>query len=387
MTSTLLNGRNAAILADAGYAVTTATTNAQATEMAQEDVRFTENSVLEHNLTTSVTPIGGIVGTSGNIVTEQAGFGTLLQRNAGIDREFILVMRGTQTKIDWLSNLNIGMTRGPTGTLVHTGFASIYESLRQDVKRMIAAAKPQRMHFVGHSLGGALATLSALDFAQGKTCPSHLYTFGAPRVGGLALGGEISRLIGDTRVKRVYAQSDPVPMIPLFPFFHAGPGTTGINGGFSSITSAAHSMTGCYIPKMPGTGWPAATAMPSKLDPEYWLSQAEKTHGIGSTMGYYFLGLALAGILPWLHKTSAQITATLTMLDMLAEGLYRAAALAARVGSLLLRFVKSALRFAGGVATAGLSVADITVGFLRYVLDLMMGRVIQAARSALQGIR
>ncbi|MEL6566657.1 MAG: lipase family protein [Pseudomonadota bacterium] len=387
MTGTMLSGRNAAILADAGYAVTTARTNDQALEMAQEDVRYTENYVLEQNLTTSVTPIGGIVGTSGNIVTEQAGFGTLLQRHAGVDREFILVMRGTQTKIDWLSNLNIGMTRGPTGTLVHTGFAAIYDSLRQDVKRMIAAAKPQRMHFVGHSLGGALATLSAVDFAQGKTCPSHLYTFGAPRVGGLALGGEISRVIGDTRVKRVYAQSDPVPMIPLFPFFHAGPGTTGINGGFSSITAAAHSMSGCYIPKMPGTGWPAAAAMPSKLDPDYWLTQAEKTNGIGSTMGYYFLGLALGGILPWLHATSAQVTASLTMLDLLAEGLYRAASLAAQVGKLLLRFVKSALRFAGGVATAGLSLADITVSFLRYVLGLMMGRVIQAARSALQDIR
>lgn len=96
----MLSGRNAAILADAGYAVTTARTNAQALEMAQEDVRFTENSVLQNNLTTSVTPIGGIVGTSGNIVQEQAGFGTLLQRNAGVDREFILVMRGTQTKTD-----------------------------------------------------------------------------------------------------------------------------------------------------------------------------------------------------------------------------------------------------------------------------------------------
>lgn len=386
MSETLLNAKNAAIMADAVYAITSARTNEEATQFIKEEDRLSEDPQQGPALSVPVTPISAVVGQSGTVVREQSGFATLLQRNGGIDREFILVLRGTQTKYDWLSNLNIGMTRGPTGTLVHTGFATIYDSMRTDVKRIIAGANPARMHFVGHSLGGALATLAAIDHAQTASGPSHLYTFGAPRVGGLALGSEVSRRIGDTRVKRVYAQSDPVPMIPLFPFFHAGPGTTGINAGFSSISPGAHSMSGSYVPNMPATGWPQASAMPSRLDPSYWLDQAEKAQGIGSTAGYYFLSMALRGILPALNALSATITATMTFLDMLAEGIHRAVALSREMGGLLLRFVKSALRFAGGVASAGLALADLTASFLRYVLGLMMARVVQAARGALQQI-
>ena len=47
----------------------------------------------------------------------------------------------------------------------------------------MAASSPPRIWITGHSLGGALATLAAIDLAkQHPGCPLCLYTFGCPRV-------------------------------------------------------------------------------------------------------------------------------------------------------------------------------------------------------------
>lgn len=382
----LLNAKNAAVLANGAYSVTHATTNQQATAMAKAETRFVTNSPnvpAGQSVNKDFNPIGGIVGTSGVVVREQSGFGVLLERCNGMNNEFVMVMRGTQTTVDWLSNLNIGMSRGPTGSLVHQGFMAIYESMRVDVAHMIGQTRAAHVHFVGHSLGGALASLAALQHARTAQGGTSLYTFGAPRVGSMGMISDINRLIGVQNVKRVYALSDPVPMIPLFPFLHCPSGASAINAGFGSITANAHDMTGCYVPNMPAQGWPAAIATPNKASPDYWLKQAEKQSGIGSKLGYYFLGKALEGIMPALHLLCGGLSANMTLLDLLSEGIKRAVMLSREMGEYILRFVKSALRFTVGVFDAALSVADMTASFLRYVLSLMMTQVTNAARAAL----
>ena len=56
--------------------------------------------------------------------------------------------------------------------------------------------------FPGHSLGGALATLAALEIRQ--ACPDHskldisCYTFGAPRTGNHAFAHEYNEGVPDT---------------------------------------------------------------------------------------------------------------------------------------------------------------------------------------------
>ena len=388
-----MQGRNAAIIAEGAYAVAAATERTSvnvkrdADTFAKRESSFNATSETEPSLSVAVTPLEAVVSQSGAIVKEKAGFGVLLERHGSQKGEFVFAMRGTvgETKFspDWLSNYNIGMTRGPTGTPVHSGFMSIYEAMRRDVRSMIAGARPERIHFVGHSLGGALATLAALDHAKTGTATTHLYTFGAPRIGTLGIGGDINRYIGTERVKRIYALSDPVPMMPLFPFCHAGAGATGIIDGFDSITDAAHSMRGCYIKKMDPAGWPPAVRRPTKADPEYWLQQAEAARGIGSTIGYYCLGKALQGIMPILHMLCGGVSVMLTTLDLLSEGIRRAIQISKEIGGFMLRFVKSALRFTVGVASSALSVADLTASFLRYVLGLMMQQVGRAAQAAI----
>ncbi|MCH2077619.1 MAG: lipase family protein [Rhodobacteraceae bacterium] len=251
----IMNEMNAAIIADGTYALTPAHTKADAKRRAKRAAQFTKDSpMLKHPLKVDVDVQQAVVASSGAIVRETTGFGVLPELKRGFDREFILAIRDTQAGYEWLSNITIGATRGPTGALVHSGFPKIYNSMADDVRHLIKDADPRTIHFVCHSLGGALATLASLDYAKAGTADRYLYTFGAPRVGGSAMGQDLERMIGQQRIKRVYNLSDPVPLIPLCPYMHAGPGTIRLSDNFRRVTLDAHSMSGFYIPNMPAQG-------------------------------------------------------------------------------------------------------------------------------------
>lgn len=393
-----MNARDAAIVAEGAYAVaaakasTSSNVKADADTFLQREAAFNSTSETEPSLSVPVTPMEAVVSQSGFVVQESAGFGALLERNGVQQREFIFAMRGTTGPFgvskDWQSNYQIGLTRGPTGSLVHSGFMDIFNQMAPDVRRMIRGAKPKRIHFIGHSLGGALATLAAVDFAQSEAnATSHLYTFGAPRVGSTGLSSDVVRLIGTGRIKRVYSINDPVPMIPLTPFCHVPTGSIGFDNGKGAFSGEAHSMKGNYIPKMPSTGWPPEIRMASKSDPGYWLTQAEtqlRMTNLGSGLAYMFLAKALKAILYLgAHVISASITVGYTVADMLVSLIQAGGRLAANIADYMVRFVKAALRFAGvAVAATAVTAADLTVSLLRYVLDLVMRPIVLAARAA-----
>lgn len=381
----MLSGKDAAIIANAVYTVLPAKTTAQATNLAQKDPRLAGQAGTPGGpaLSQPAKTLGGVTGKSGAVIKDTTGFGVVMERGTGINREVIVAIRGTQTGSDWVSNFNVGYAAGPAGSLVHSGFMEIYKTLQSELHKVVRAANAQRVHFVGHSLGGALATLAAVDFAANKGMPASLYTFGAPRVGSLGLTNTLRTKVPAGSVKRIYSLSDPVPMIPLFPYVHYGAGASGINANFNSVTATAHSMTDCYIPNMPASGWPPEAGRPNKANPDYWLDQAEKSSGLGSAMGYFFLGKALEAMLPALHAVSFGMSNAVTVLDYLASGLVRAAMVAKEMGERVLRFARAALRIAGKVATAAATeAADLTRTFLRYVLNLLLAPVKVAARTA-----
>jgi len=72
-----------------------------------------------------------------------------------------------------------------------------------------------QFYIAGHSLGGAFATLAALDASlSGVTSPDniHLYTYGCPRVGNFALAQAVVNNVG--QIYRVTHHKDIVPHIP-----------------------------------------------------------------------------------------------------------------------------------------------------------------------------
>lgn len=375
----LLSGKEAAHLAEGVYNIQTARNGADATQIANRNVE----QGIGVGRVEGVSASSGLMGSSGAFIKEQSGFGLVLDRGAASNRELIVVIRGTQSKSDWLSNFNVGFDAGPDGSLVHAGFNRIYRSFADDLRGAIRRNKPQKIHFVGHSLGGALATLAASEFAVRNKIPSYLYTFGAPRVGSLGLNSNLRSYLPETHIRRVYAISDPVPMIPTLPFVHLSPGSTGLNAGFSAISTSAHSMSACYVPNMPPAGWPPQVMLPNKSDPDYWLDQAERAPGFMSASGYYLLGKALSSLMNALNLLGIAVGVNMTILDRLIVAMHNAVLLSTRLAKTTYRLVKLALKLAGRAAIATtISLADLTMNFLRFVFDLLLAPVRMAARSA-----
>lgn len=107
----------------------------------------------------------------------------------------IVSVAGSDDFDDWMSNKKVArVPEGPAGAWVHEGFADGYNALREGVDDAILDMLGSRIrqqghwndagvvHFVGHSRGGGIAQLLALDCFIGRTATTQCITFGSPRV-------------------------------------------------------------------------------------------------------------------------------------------------------------------------------------------------------------
>ena len=88
------------------------------------------------------------------------------------NRQITIAFRGTQQPQDWFTDLNGFQIRYPDyGTRgnpfseikVHQGFYQAYKSARGIIHEAINRINPTSITVCGHSLGGALSTLCAVD--------------------------------------------------------------------------------------------------------------------------------------------------------------------------------------------------------------------------------
>ena len=99
--------------------------------------------------------------------------------------EYVLAFRGTEPSelSDLLADLNAIPRGAMTHGLVHSGFRNECDKLWMDVLAEIEHNNQLKVkkdvYFTGHSLGAAMATISATRYK-----PEELFTFGSPRVGG-----------------------------------------------------------------------------------------------------------------------------------------------------------------------------------------------------------
>ena len=114
------------------------------------------------------------------------------------------------------------------GIRVHSGFWQQYVSVRVDIHAALLGLCPARVIFCGHSLGGGLATLAALDRAWpagagGADAGVECHTFGSPRTGNPAFSQCFRAHVPVTW--RMFNANDPVPMVPIthrFEHVHGG---------------------------------------------------------------------------------------------------------------------------------------------------------------------
>ena len=143
-------------------------------------------------------------------------------RDTGSDKrwERILNMltdaRATLKKMSYLDDSELSEIKA------HEGFVSEYMLFREKVIEYVDMHPEKEVHVVGHSLGGALATLASFDIASSLNREVNTVTFGAPRVGTSDFRNAFDEL--PINLFRVVVANDPIARVPgmLIPYEHVG---------------------------------------------------------------------------------------------------------------------------------------------------------------------
>jgi hypothetical protein len=107
-----------------------------------------------------------------------------------------------------------------SGIKLHSGFRKINEELRNvsmPALSQISRKYPDyKIVFVGHSLGGGIALLAAVDYYElyGNADRISVYSFGKPRIGNKAWAQYVNRLPFIERIFRMTRYGDPITLIP-----------------------------------------------------------------------------------------------------------------------------------------------------------------------------
>jgi triacylglycerol lipase len=156
--------------------------------------------------------------------------------------DIAIVFRGTEQKItDWLTDFNafhmvVPYNNEASDIRVHGGLLNAYKSVRDKIHKYIQSIKERVgiIYVIGHSLGGGLATLCAVDMQynyKSISGPVVCYTYGALKVGNKAFVDSYNTRVPETY--RIYMRTDLVPLMPpKFADLLTGP-FAHVNNGFS----------------------------------------------------------------------------------------------------------------------------------------------------------
>ena len=133
----------------------------------------------------------------------------------------VLAFRGTDDFPDAIADIRYNQATYPydaNAGMSHVGFTTVYDSTRTAVQAAVAALPAGiTLYITGHSLGGGVATLAALDIAANTSFTSPIiYTIASPRVGDpdFATRFDSGLVTAQTRSWRVVNMYDLVPLLP-----------------------------------------------------------------------------------------------------------------------------------------------------------------------------
>ncbi|KAJ0779193.1 putative phospholipase A(1) [Helianthus annuus] len=152
-------------------------------------------------------------------------------------RDVVIAYRGTATCLEWIENLRATLTPMHNNdvapekkrAMVQKGFLSMYTSatdtcpslqdmVREEISRIIETYgnEPLSVTVTGHSLGAALATLTAYDITSTfKHSPMvTVLSFGGPRVGNRNFRSQLEN--SGTQILRIVNSTDVITKVPGF---------------------------------------------------------------------------------------------------------------------------------------------------------------------------
>lgn len=162
------------------------------------------------------------------------GFIAVSESNPG---DVVLAIRGTRGFQEWLLDfiaLPVSFEPAPKKGFVALGFLAIFSkfefidlagnvsTLSETIQKLHAANPIKTLTITGHSLGAALATLTAAELAflntGGLKKQLALYTFGSPRVGLADFAINFNKAL--KACVRIWNILDVVPQVAPFPYIH-----------------------------------------------------------------------------------------------------------------------------------------------------------------------
>ncbi|KAJ2367943.1 hypothetical protein IW150_005543 [Coemansia sp. RSA 2607] len=165
----------------------------------------TEGTIVEYNWNIGFPPSAGYIASNPNT------------------QLLVVAFQGTDDLAQWQDNFDIEKVSWPeglSGSQVHRGFLRGYLDVREqmlnNLRRLAAQYPDYQIALVGHSLGGARATLALADLSieMPDLLPRlGLYTQGQPRVGNRAFANAIN-VIKVPKSRQVY-EYDIAPHVPF----------------------------------------------------------------------------------------------------------------------------------------------------------------------------
>ena len=173
-------------------------------------------TIYANDLSTDVNPNGA---------DDEVSMGLICQADQTGD--VVIAIRGTEGTLEWIHDVDYALVPCPfLAGAGHTedGFTAMYESLRTDaqpdsprvVNALAKLAFPNPVTSVticGHSLGGALATLLALDVAANTVFNNPaVYSYASPRTGDSLFANTYDQVVKNSY--RIANRLDIVPALP-----------------------------------------------------------------------------------------------------------------------------------------------------------------------------
>lgn len=335
--------------------------------------------LLENSIFTGRT--GGPAG-----IKISTAFGCVLLGNGTKNKgEAYIVFRGTKLLADWLSNLNIAPARSSVGYLVHDGFNTAFNSMKPQLEELVKAAKKQgakTFHCVGHSLGGALATLCA-NWLQ-SSVSTYLYTYGSPRVGLYDFSNYLTTQMTTRRIYRVFHKTDVVPMIPTWPYVHIP--ESGVDYWLYSpglIPGAKYHDMVEYCASVKGINWRALAgnkqAHKSDVSIKRWLKQ--KSRAVFSMDTLHWLQSAIVFVIKKISSATS-VQSKFTVMDHLAYVLAKGINLAEKLSRWVKYFLRKVMEVLGLRPSPNETI--FSKNFIRDLLNRLERKIYQAVDSALR---
>ena len=323
----------------------------------------------------------------------RTAFGFTLIGKGALSGNAFVIFRGTNYLADILTDANVAVSSSTTGKSVHDGFNRAFKSMEPQLMQFmdkVAQQNIRAIHCVGHSLGGALATLCGEWIKTVYERKSFIYTFGSPRVGLHGFASSCTTAIGDQNIFRCYHKTDIVPCVPTWPFFHVP--STGRDYFLYSpgiIPLGEYHRMKNYVKSVSKyKGWAGLAYQPTVAKDEESIKRWLQDDGPGglTIMAMDWLESAIKWVLEKVFKgalwvLSNAFSTTFTLMDKIAYLMHRGIEMAGEASRWVLMLVKKILKILG--LADNVDMIDLNLWFLRSVFERLMHRVNHFVKDAL----